>query len=465
MPTEHPTTFVIFGATGDLARKKLFPALFHLFNKGYLPDSFSVAGVARREMSQNEFKDYVEGVLKEANISDAKEFLNRFQYIRGDFDVDATYADLAQALGDIDKAAATCSNKLFYLSVPPDLFNLILRKLSTSGLTIPCSDSEGWTRVLVEKPFGRDSATAEELDMLLGNLFEEKQIFRIDHYLAKQTVQNILAFRFSNSIFEPLWNSDHIESVTIEMFEKNTAENRGAFYDGIGALRDVGQNHLLQLLALIAMEPCAAMDVSEIRALRAAVFNELKQGACRARAQYEGYRETGGVADASETETFFALDVFVDNERWEDVPFRLVSGKALDANKVEIRIIFKDGTPACFMPESEQGQDKNVLTFSVQPEEGISLLFWARKPGFESVVEPRKLSFSYHDNHGETHHIDAYEKVIYDCIVGDQTLFASTDEVKASWAFITPVLEQLQKMSLQQYSVGATPESIMNTKK
>jgi len=461
MTTNHPTTFVIFGVTGDLAKKKLFPALLDLFESNYLPDKFNIVGVARRDLSLDEFKGYVKSILEERKSGEIDNFLDRLSYVQGEFNENNTYLSLGKHLGNLDtEKYDTCSNKLFYLSVPPSLFNLILNNLASSGLTIPCSDSSGWTRVLVEKPFGNDLETAEELDMLLGKLFREEQIFRIDHYLAKETVQNILTFRFSNTLFEPLWNSKYIDSVNIKMFEENTAKGRGSFYDSIGALRDVGQNHLLQLLSLIAMEPCSAMNPNEVRERRAKVFNDLKLGKVIARAQYEGFKEEEGVKPNSDTETFFALKAFVNNKRWKGVPFNIIAGKGLDKKLVEIEIKFKDMTEGCFIPREHEDQEQNTLTFRVQPEEGISVKFWAKQPGLEKKIGPRELSFSYHEK--ETEHIDAYEKVIYDCIVGDQMLFASTDEVIASWKFITPIVDSWKEIPLKIYNVGSNAKDIID---
>lgn len=425
MITKHPTIFVIFGVTGDLARKKLFSALFNLFSGGYFPDQFKIVGVGRREFTPEVFKQYVLDALKEKNISAPDSFLSHFEYVHGQFDDVETFKALNRRLGEIDTSEfKTCSNKLYYLSVPPTLFTMILSNIERSGLTIPCSDGEGWTRVLVEKPFGENAESAHRLDEILGEYFKEEQIFRIDHYLAKETVQNILTFRFSNTLFEPLWNKKHIESVSINMFESNTAEERN-FYHNIGALRDVGQNHLLQMLALIAMEPCESMNHESIRHNRAEVFKKLKVGTSLMRAQYEGF----ALDEESDIETFFSFEAEIPNKRWKGVPFYVTSGKALSEDCVEIVVHFKDNTEWSFMPEQYEHQECNTLTFSIQPKEGISIMFWAKIPGFEQKIEPRTLSFTYHDPETNKRHIDAYEKVIYDCIVGDQTLFASTDEV------------------------------------
>lgn len=459
-----PTIISIFGVTGDLAQKKIFPALIDLYEKNLLPERFSIVGIARRDLSREEFVDFVKKAVsaKKTYSEDILHaFLGRIQYSQGQFDDVSTYENTKKLLQSIDEEWGQCSNKLFYLSVPPVLYKGIATKLADSGLSEPCSDSEGWSRILIEKPFGNDVETAQELDMLLGKLFKEEQIYRIDHYLEKQTLQNIMAFRFSNSIFEPLWNRDHIEKIDIHLFENNTAEGRGGFYDANGALRDVGQNHLLQMLALVAMEQPASLHCPLVRRARADVFKKLRMPKVGdvARGQYEGYQNIDGVAVDSETETFFSVTAFIQSKKWKGVPFHLSSGKALQKSQVEIVIHFKDETPGSFMPEQHERQEANKITISIQPDEKISILFWVKLPGFEEKMEPKELSFSFHDHSSE--HIDAYEKVLFDCISGDQTSFVTTDEVLQTWKYIMAVRDTITTTPLHTYAQGLTGYEVL----
>ena len=341
------------------------------------------------------------------------------------------------------------------------MYELILKQIASSGLSKSCDDKHGWTRILIEKPFGKDVHTAQKLDVLLGMLFKEKQIYRIDHYLAKQTLQNIMAFRFSNTIFEPLWNRKHIKSVSINLFENNTVEKRGSFYDENGALRDVGQNHILQMLALVAMDQPRSLHFSDVRTARENIFAKLAKPNKKEvlRAQYQGYLDTAGVAKNSKTETFFSFTSYINNKRFSGVPFYLTSGKALKEPKVEIIINFKDQTPGySFLPEQHTEQEKNKITISIQPQEKISILFWVKIPGFEDVVGQKELSFSYHDE--KTESIDAYEKVLFDCVSGDQTSFVSTKEVLYTWEYIMGVKDIIAKTPLHMYKKGSDPENI-----
>lgn len=447
----NPTIFVIFGITGDLAQRKLLPSLLSLYVKKLLPEKFAIIGVSRRMLSREEFRQFIRDEINikfgQYREEDVKHFLDHMSYVQGSFDTDDMYTRLAERLQSIDKQQfKTCSNKLFHLSVPPTLYENILDRLSTSGLTLPCGGDEGWTRVLIEKPFGNDSETAKKLDKKLGELFKEDQIFRIDHYLAKEALQNILVFRFANSLFEPLWNNKYIDKVHIKLFEKIDVEGRGAFYDGVGALRDVGQNHVLQMLALIAMEEPDTLDAEHIRKERAKILKNLQ---CEdiVRGQYSGYREEKGVADGSMTETYFRIEAHIDTARWKKTPFFLESGKALDEAKTEIDIYFKNKT-----------EEQNILTFRIQPDEGIKIRFWVKKPGLGMQIEAKPLKFKYSDFPSKESIPDAYEKVIYDAFVGDQTLFTSTDEVLAAWKFITPILKNWGDLPLERYPKGSRPE-------
>ncbi|PIR57812.1 MAG: glucose-6-phosphate dehydrogenase [Parcubacteria group bacterium CG10_big_fil_rev_8_21_14_0_10_38_31] len=442
-----PTVFVIFGATGDLMKKKIAPALFNLYKKGRLPKLFKVVGVSRSILSDDDFRKRVGEILKSHGSKEDevfRSFLEVFLFKSGQFDNEENYKNIAKYLLDIDVSWGVCSNKLFYLSVPPVHYEMILKNLSSSGLTLPCSQQGGWTRILVEKPFGKDAKTAIVLDNLLGTLFREEQIYRIDHYLAKEMLQNILTFRFSNNLFEDSWHKDFIEKIEIRLLEKIGVEERGEFYDGIGALRDVGQNHLLQMLALVAMDNPSSFDAVSIRSKRFDVLEKLKMPSVEEiknysyRAQYEGYKNIKGVKLKSETETYFKILAYLDTPRFKDVPVVLESGKRMREQVKEIVITFKHQTP-CLCPPGIHY--KNKIIFSVEPQERISIRFWSKKPGLDMEMEERELDFLYRRDGERTQYVEEYEKLLLDCILGDQTLFVSTDEVQAMWKFTDAILD------------------------
>lgn len=464
MKFDIPTTLVIFGATGDLAKQKLFPALSSMFEKRMLPVQFQVVGFARSPLSISEFRHFISSSIK----NKSNKFLGKTMYEAGLFEDVSAYKNLGKTLLTLDQKFRNCSNKLFYLAVAPKYYHTILENLAISGLTIPCSDSDGWTRVLVEKPFGEDAQAAQGLDGLLSQMFYEEQIFRIDHYLARETMQNILSFRFSNAIFEPIWNSSYIDRVTIKLLEKEGIRERGTFYDEIGALRDVGQNHLLQMLALVAMDHPRKLQASSIRKERAKILealrpmkeSEVKQDAVRG--QYEGFRKLKGVKKDSQTETYFHVISYIDNARWSGVPFKLESGKGLSENRVEISISFKGASPCLCPPPHEGHLHQNTLIFSVKPKEEISLCFWAKKSGLTFGIEPHTLAFKYKGGSMPQTRAEAYEKVLFDCIQGEQMLFASSEEVAAAWRFIMPILTGWQKNMppLLFYKKGSKPEEV-----
>lgn len=454
----HPTIFVILGITGDLASRKLLPALLALYSKRMLPPQFAIIGFSRRSYTREEFREYIRERLNvrpgEFHEEDVKHFLDHMSYEQGFFDNMPAYERLSDRLKTIDDRWGLCSNKLFHLSVPPTLYEGILTHLAGSKLTVPCDDLTGWTRVLIEKPFGNDIETARSLDRLLGRLFEEKQIFRIDHYLAKEALQNILAFRFMNPIFLPMWRREHIDKIHIKLFEKEGVDGRGAFYDKIGALKDVGQNHMLQMLALMTMNEPKAFTADDIRRERAKVLsalrkvsrNDLKKTARKA--QYNGYASESGVGQHTKTETYFRIEARLNSAHWRDVPIYLESGKAMAETKAEIDVYFK-------RPKNERFEDQNILTFRVQPDEGIKIKFFVKRPGYEFTVEPKTLKFKYADAASFDPIPDDYERLIHDAFVGDQTLFASTDEIMASWKFVTPILENWDNVPLTMYERGA----------
>jgi glucose-6-phosphate 1-dehydrogenase len=444
-----PTIVTVFGATGDLMTRKIIPSLAYLHLKEQLPAQFRVVGWGRRGWGDEQLREHVGGVLDDypepKPISGSREeFLSAFLYHDGDFDDSVAYGGLADRIARLDADWGECSNKLFYLAVPPERYRTILRNLAGSGLTSGCSDNIGFTRVLVEKPFGSDAISAHALDEFLAALFVENQIYRIDHYLAKEMLRGIMSFRFANKIFESSWNARHIERIDIRLWESIGAEKRGAFYDNVGALRDVGQNHLLQMLALVTMEQPADLSADTIQSGRLGLFKTLEpltlvEVAARTfRAQYEGYRNIPGVASDSNTETFFRLETALTGPRWNGVGVMMESGKRMGSAQKEIAVHFRRAEP-CLC--GVDGSFKNVVTFSLEPEQSIRLRFWAKKPGFDTGLEPREFTFFLYEHAQKVQYVEEYAKLLLDAIAGDQSLFVSAGEVDAMWKFIDPVMK------------------------
>ena len=457
----HPTIFVIFGVTGDLAARKLLPALLALYAKRRLPQRFSVIGFSRRSFSREEFRELIRSRLNikpgEFKEEDVKHFLDHMSYEQGVFNDPNAYRRLAMRISEIDNRWGQCSNKLFHLSVPPSLYQDILNNLSSSDLTEPCADETGWTRVLIEKPFGHDLETARDLDKLLGKLFKEEQIFRIDHYLAKEALQNIIAFRFANSLFEPIWRAGFVDKIHVKLFEQDGVGDRGDSYNEVGALKDVGQNHMLMMLAAIAMDRPRSFSSADIRSARAQVMKKFDvapisaQKQCAARGQYMGYQMEQGVPKGSQIETYFRLKACVNNSRWKGVPIFLESGKALAESRTEIDVYFKS-------PKKGAGADEqNIITFRIQPDEGIKIKFFVKTPGYDFKTEPKPLKFKYAEQGSPewNQKLTDYERLIHDAFIGDQTLFASTDEIMSSWKFVENVLRTWDKIPLTMYQKGA----------
>ena len=459
-----PTTFIIFGVTSDLSQRKLLPALLDLYINDALPKNFRVLGFSRRpEWNDNDFREFVKKAINKKKHhhpkTKIKKFLDNLIFQHGYFDDLNAYKQLRQKLLDMDTKHNMCAYKLFYLSVSPEHYDTIFNNLKKSNLTGKY-EAEECTRILVEKPFGHDLKTAQKLDKKLGRLFKESQIFRIDHYLAKESLQNILMFRFSNALFEPLWNNKYISKVEIIFNEKLGLEERGDYYDKIGSLRDVGQNHLMQMLALVAMDDPKKLNIDAIRQKRAEVLKSVepikKENMEKQvlRAQWQGYKKEKGISKNSKTETFFRIKAFVNSKRWKGVPFYLQSGKNLNASHKKIKVYFKE-RPTCICDLHDQYHLNNILTFQLEPKEGISTLFWAKKPGFTMEPEPRELHFYYNENKDIKRLPDAYERILFDCVRGDQTLFASTEEVMAAWRFVTPILKNINKTKLHTYKPGS----------
>ena len=448
------TILTVFGATGDLMARKIVPSIFHLYRHDLLPDRFGVVGFSRRAWTDSDLHQHVRGILAEkypdAEADTVDAFLGLFTYQRGTFDDAGAYAELARRNAATDAEWSACTNKLFYLAVPPEDYETIFRNLASSGLTKACSDEEGWTRVLVEKPFGHDVESSKALDELLASLFREEQIYRIDHYLAKEMLQGIIAFRFHNDLFEGEWNRSAIERIDITLNETLGVEKRGAFYDGVGTLRDVGQNHLLQMLALVTMDRPAALDAASIRSARAALLEQLRplradEVARRSyRAQYDGFRGIAGVSPDSETETYFKLSTVMSGPRWAGVPVTFESGKRVGTEPLKRIVVSFRHDPQCLCPAGGVHY-RNTIVFTLEPDDTIKIEFWAKKPGFDDVVEKRTFDFFLYQKTEKLQYVEEYGKLLYDAIRGDQTAFVSTDEVRAMWTFIDPVVDAWRK--------------------
>ena len=450
--TPEPTTLVIFGASGDLTKRKLLPALYQLSRAQRLPTRFSVIGVARSPMGDDEFRQQLHDSLKEfagvAAPNDVSSALARdLAYVAGEMDDPALYERLAAMLNE--RAA---EGVLFYLAIPPTVYAAVVERLGAAGLTD--AGGRGWRRVIVEKPFGTDLSSARALNRLLHGHLDESQIFRIDHYLGKETVQNLLVFRFANGMFEPVWNRRYIDHVQITAAETVGVERRASYYEGSGALRDMVQNHLMQVLALIAMEPPIAFSAENVRDRKLDVILSiqplLEEGKAHVvRAQYEagwvngsdvpGYREEEGVAPSSTAETYVALRMQLDSWRWAGVPFYLRTGKRLPKRTTEIAIQFRRPPLHIFKKISPASIAPNLLVVNVQPDEGISVRFEAKVPGSRMQLAPVMMNFRY--GAFGTAVPEAYETLLLDAMLGDPTLFARHDFVEASWALITPVHE------------------------
>ena len=471
--TPQTCNIVIFGATGDLAQRKLLPTLAHMMLSHPFRGGFNIVAYARHPMNDEQWRAMA---LKSVNTympADDKldanaqqEFANHLFYCQADIDSDDGYHKLSGMLEQFDKEKGTGGNRIFYLSTPPELDTTIVDYLGKNGLARPewqkGTEGHGYTRLITEKPFGHDLASAQQLNVEIGKYFHEDQIFRIDHYMGKETVQNILAFRFSNSIFEPLWNRNYIDHVQILVAESLGIGTRSEYYESAGAIRDMVQNHIMQILCLTCMETPDEFDANDIRnekvkllrAIRPFTLEQVEQSVVRG--QYTagvtdgeaviGYREEKGVNPHSTTETYVALKLFIENWRWADVPFYIRTGKRLPSRSTEVAIQFKRVPHQLYTPEDTKGLTPNRLTLRIQPDEGISLKFGAKMPGAAEHLASVNMNFSYQSAFG-IQSPDAYERLIADCMLGDSTLFIRRDEIETSWRIVDSITSAWAKLA------------------
>ncbi len=456
--TAESCVVILFGASGDLAKRKVIPAMYDLAQHDSLGERYAIVGFARTPMSDEKFRGTVGEAAKTISevgpIDPAKwdEFASNLYYTAGEYGDQNSYAQLAKRLTEIDGERKLGGNRLFYLSTPPGVYPDIVEQLGRAGLARP-SNPNSWVRIIIEKPFGRDLASAKELNQIVLNVFEEKQVYRIDHYLGKDTVQNLLVLRFGNGIFEPLWNRNYVDHVQITASETLGVERRGGFYETAGALRDMIQSHVLQLTSLVAVEPPASFDATAVCNEKLKILQSIRPynlemvAQSVVRGQYSpgvlngtklpGYREEPGVNANSRTETFVSMRVLIDNWRWAGVPFYLRTGKRLAKRSTEIMIQFRCAPHIVFR---ERQIEPNRLVLNIQPDEGISVSFGAKRPGTEMRIGNVTMNFSYREGFGGTSR-SAYATLLNDCLRGDATLFDRGDSVEAAWSLVEPILD------------------------
>lgn len=467
-----PCVLVIFGATGDLTARRLLPALYNLAHEGRLPSHFACVGFARREKTDTQFRDEMYNAISQHSRTQPidpevwQTFSEQLFYHRSEFDNDHGYASFGERLKSLDATFGTKGNRIYYLSTPPSHFPMIVQKLQKHGLLYDQkTHPTRFSRIVIEKPFGHDFPTAVELQRQMATALQEEQMFRIDHWLGKETVQNLLVLRFANAIFEPIWSNKFIDHVQITVAEDEGVGTRGRFYEEAGALRDVVQNHMMQLLSLVAMEPPVNLNGNAVRDEKVKVLSSIRPirkdqvDKYTVRGQYGpgfihgepviGYCQEENVPPNSHIETYVAFEFFVDNWRWAGVPFFLRAGKRLPKRGTEIAVFFKEAPGVLF--NAFHPNEKNALVFRIQPDEGISLKMNSKVPGGSFLIQPVKMDFRYSSYFGTTPP-EAYERLLCDCMLGDQTLFAREDEVLASWRLLQPILEHWQETPPTDFS-------------
>jgi len=473
---------VVFGASGDLVRRKLLVGLAQIFERGLLSDEFYLLGCGREKLSDRDFRQIAKEAIQE-NVADISlnsivPFVNKLYYASGDYSDASFYSDIKTKLTELNKKHKVdppLADTIFYLAVPPFVYGTIVEQLASAGLSCTGGpDSKQRIRLVVEKPFGRDLQSAAQLNGIIRRCFDESQIYRIDHYLGKETVQNILMFRFANAIFEPVWNRNYIDSVQVTIAETLGVEHRASYYDKTGALRDMFQNHMLQMLALVAMEPPISFEADHVRDEKVKLLRSIRPfkvdelDSFIVRGQYGpglidgkevvGYGQEPGMNPESKTETFVAAKLFIDNWRWKGVPFYLRTGKRLVSKDTEIAITFKKVPHSMFISIGLDDMPPNELALKIQPKEGISLSFQAKRPGSKVCMGTLNMSFSYESVFG-VDVPEAYQRLLLDCMVGDQTLFTRFDGVEVAWRLLTPVLEAWQNDDSAPYEYPAGSSS------
>lgn len=472
-----PCSLVIFGVTGDLARKKVMPAIYDLANRGLLPPGFALVGFARRDWADQDFAQIVHDSVREHSRTEFREEVWQqlaagIRFVAGDLTTDASYDELKRVVEELDSTRGTRGNHAFYLSIPPGLFPTVVSQLKRSGLAE--SHNGSWRRVVIEKPFGHDAVSARELNKTVGEVFPSGSIFRIDHYLGKETVQNMMAIRFANNLYEPIWNANYVDHVQITMAEDIGIAGRAGYYDGIGAARDVIQNHLLQLVALTAMEEPQSFTADSVRIEKEKVLGAITLpedlSAHTARGQYaagwqggvevKGYLEEEGIDPNSTTETFAAIRLDIDNRRWAGVPFYLRTGKRLGRRVTEVAVVFKKAPHQIFSESSTQELSNNAIVFRIQPDEGMTVRFGSKVPGTSLEVRDVTMDFAYGEAFTESSP-EAYERLILDVLLGDPPLFPRHEEVDLQWKILDPIMKhwESQGQPEQYVSGGWGPQS------